>query len=117
MFTIKHIDPRGMEFAVECVSYAVEPVADCPGDVRIMGFDDNHMSANHVGFWYGRRTGRTLGVNEIHIMNRFGATVASHYFDDYTPSQTEVLGQTVAGSENTPLTARASVPYTNGVPA
>jgi hypothetical protein len=88
MFTIKHIAANGHEFAVEAVSYSVEPlpfenVEGTVGgfDIRIMGYDQPHMSGDSVGLWYGRKEcGPGLGNDAIYVMNSKGATIASHYF-------------------------------------
>lgn len=84
MFTIKHIAPNGHEFAMECASYAVEPLEPVNTSdeqrFRLLTFDTPYRQDEYSMMWAGCRSGRYPGAEELHVMNRFGATIASHYF-------------------------------------
>ena len=84
MFTIKHIDESGREFAMACASYSVEPLEPvrCSSEQRIAvkAYDTPYMQDEYSMLWVGERTSRRPDSSELHIMNRYGATVASHYF-------------------------------------
>lgn len=84
MFTIKYIASNGEEFAMECGSYFVEPLpaqtSNC-ADMRFTTYDAPWRGAEYSGLWAGKRCDRRPDADQIHVMNRFGATVASHYFE------------------------------------
>jgi hypothetical protein len=85
MFTVKHITGSGEEFAMECASYAIEPLDPLLSSneqrFRLLTFDTPYRQQEHTMIWTGRKCARYPDAEVIHIMNRFGATVASHYFE------------------------------------
>lgn len=87
MFTIKHIDGTGGEFAIEAESYSIEfERNEGKSDlIRFLAYDAPYREQNYKAFWVGvRETGgnpRSLDSQSIYVMNRYGATVASVHFE------------------------------------
>lgn len=81
MFTIKHVDALGNEFAIEAKSYEVQ--FDRPANlVRIMSYDTAYRDGNYTGLWVGSPRDHGLpDADTVYIMNRAGATIARHHFD------------------------------------
>jgi len=81
MFTVKHVKPNGDEFLMECVSFCAERI-DGTMDWRFMTFDKEYReSGAQTGLWVGSARGNGISHDTIYVMNRFGATVATHYFE------------------------------------
>ena len=80
MFTIKHVDSRGNEFAIEAKSYEVQ--FDHQADlVRIMTYDTAYRDGCYTGLWAGTPHDHAgPDTDTIYVMNRAGATVARHHF-------------------------------------
>lgn len=84
MFTVKHIDADGNEFAIECRSYEVTKGKD--GCTRIMTYDTPYRTPNeYTGLWAGKPVDFAPigGLWSIYIMNRFGSTVSTHHMIDF----------------------------------
>ena len=89
MFTIKHIDPNGNEFAIEAESYEVQWDRDCDL-VRVMTYDAKHRDGNYTGLWAGvpARSSNCAGIDDKHtvyVMNRYGSTISTVHFVDTPP--------------------------------
>lgn len=81
MFTVKHIDRDGSEFAIEAESYEIRHDRK-DGIVRILTYDNKHRDGNYTGFWVGVPCGMSLPENTIYIMNRTGSTIATAHFNE-----------------------------------
>jgi hypothetical protein len=83
MFTIKHIDENGNEFAIEATSYAItrERRANAPDFIRILTYDTPHQSNDYTGLWAGIPPQGGLASQTIFVMNRYGSTVTKIGFD------------------------------------
>ena len=80
MFTVKHIDNLGNEFAIEAASYEV--AFDHPANlVRIMTYDQPYRNGNYTGLWAGvPHDHRGPDTESVYVMNSKGATIAQHHF-------------------------------------
>lgn len=82
MFTIKHIDEVGNEFAMQAQSYTVrqeQVVAGGEPFMRFQSYDTPYADVNYTGLWTGIKN--PLGAQQIFVMNQHGATVAKINFD------------------------------------
>lgn len=80
MFTIKHVDPQGNEFAIEAESYEVhwDNQADL---VRVMTYDTKHRDGDYTGLWVGiPARGAGPDKHTVYVMNRYGSTVTAVHF-------------------------------------
>lgn len=96
MFTIKHVDPEGNEFAIEAESYEIQ--WDRENDlVRVMTYDLKYKDGNYTGLWVGvpPRGTPSLSVHRVFIMNRYGSTVSTIYYNDIPPDHFSGAGQVV----------------------
>jgi hypothetical protein len=86
MFTVKAINADGSEFAMECASYNIEPLEPLrtSGEKRFAfkTFDTPFAQDEYSMLWTGRRCANWPGANAIYVMNRFGSTVASVFYED-----------------------------------
>lgn len=102
MFTIKHITVNGNEFASEYGCYSVQVIGEticgsdpCPPKrVRVQGFVGSTPDGDAAMTWTGYSGKRRPDASELHVMNRFGATIASFYLSD-RPSPKR--GETIRG--------------------
>lgn len=80
MFTIKHVDLDGNEFAIEAESYEIQ--WDHQAEmVRLMSYDQKYRDANYTGLWAGRPArGNELSHDTVFVMNRYGSTITSLHF-------------------------------------
>ena len=89
MFTIKHVDPQGNEFAIEAESYSVQ--WDREADlVRVMSYNDKVRDAhNYADLWVGvpARPSNCNGLEKhtVYVMNRYGSTVSTTHYVDIPP--------------------------------
>lgn len=79
MFTVKHIKQDGTEFITECASFYVERAPDSM-EKRFFTYDTPYRTGNWSGLWVGGPEKDDLSNETIYVMNRFGATVATHRF-------------------------------------
>lgn len=99
MLTVKHIRADGTEFASEYGSYTAGPCQMSDGSRRweYMAYQTPYAQREYSTMWAGHPTSRRPGVEELHVMNRYGATIASYYFtlpDEATePSVDTSLGK------------------------
>ena len=84
MFTIKHIDQYGGEFAIEATSYSVvrEHVDGKKSLVRLLAYDTPYRTDDYIGLWVGVEAKDSLPTNSIFIMNRHGSTIAHVSYDE-----------------------------------
>ena len=78
MFTVKHVDSKGNEFAIEAKSFEVTTDG---GLFRLMTYDEPYRGGSYKGLWVGK--GHEIGLPEtdaIYVMNRFGSTIAKYHF-------------------------------------
>lgn len=84
MFTIKHIDKRGNEHLVQCHSFRTERRDD--GFMQYLAYGENPTPGDddYIATWCGddNRDRSDLSWHTLYVMNRFGATVATHSFRD-----------------------------------
>lgn len=81
MFTIKHIDKCGDERMVECHRFTKERRSD--GFAQFMALDLFPNPGEYIETWCGDDgPSNDLSCHTIYVMNRFGATVATHRFGD-----------------------------------
>ena len=80
MFTVKHVDHLGNEFAIEAASYEV--AFDHPANlVRIMTYDQAFRDGNYTGLWAGvPHDHRGPDTDSVYVMNGHGSTIAQHHF-------------------------------------
>lgn len=86
MFTVKHIDKSGNEALFACASFVKERRSD--GFSQYLALPEGPDARdNYVATWCGddgtgpNLTGELMR-HAIYVMNRDGATVAVHRFDD-----------------------------------
>lgn len=97
MFTVKHIDADGNEFALECRCYDVTRGAQ--GETRIMTYDTAYRDPNeYTGLWCGKRVDFAPigGLWTIYVMNRFGSTIATYHMVDFDWGQGETASANMA---------------------
>lgn len=84
MFTIKHIDASGNEFAIEAASYAVtrERNAGKPDFIRVTTYDTQYQGNDYTGLWAGVPAHGGPGSQCIFVMNQHGSTVSKVHFED-----------------------------------
>ena len=86
MFTIKHVDSRFNEFAIEAGSYSVELGSGDPRGpgyqpFRFMTYDNKYRDESYTGLWVGEHHDQRSPVTDtIYVMNRYGATVGVYHF-------------------------------------
>ena len=86
MFTIKHVDSRFNEFAIEAESYSVELGSGDPRGpgyqpFRLMTYDNKYRDNNYTGLWVGDHCDyRAPETDTIYVMNRYGSTIATYHF-------------------------------------
>jgi hypothetical protein len=81
MFTIKHVDSRFNEFAIEAQSYS-HTVGH--GQAVFSAYAGPHRDGECLGIWTGEPYDyKTPDSDAIYVMNRYGATVATYHF--YAP--------------------------------
>lgn len=86
MLTVKHIRPDGTEFASEYGSYTAGPHQRLTPAVggepswEFLAYQTPYAQMEYSTMWSGHQTSRGPGVEELHVMNRYGATIASYYF-------------------------------------
>lgn len=111
MFTIKHIDADGNEFAIEAASYEIkrERHDGKPVLLRLMTYDTLYRDGNYSGFWVGVATQGTPASQCIYVMNQHGATIATMTFDavpdDYWHERGDGMGGN--GDNNTRMAQAA----------
>lgn len=79
MFTVKHVKPDGSEFISECASFYIERVPQTM-DKRFLTYDTTYRTGDWSGLWVGSPEQGDLSDETIYVMNRFGATIATHRF-------------------------------------
>ena len=80
MFTVKHVKANGEEFIIECASFFADRVEGSMTH-RFRTFDTPHVTFDHTGLWIGESLNSNIVETEtIYVMNRYGATVATHRF-------------------------------------
>jgi hypothetical protein len=92
MFTIKHIDESGDEFAIEAASYSVkrERRAGMPDLIRVMTYDTQYQDQSYSGLWAGIPPQGGLNSQTIFVMNQHGATVSKICFEEIPQSYWEL---------------------------
>src|SRR5688572_4180843 len=81
MFTIKHVDLDGSEFLVECERFVTERRSD--GFLQYLAYGPVGTPPEaYIASWCGDDNvpRDRLGWHTLYVMNRFGATVATHRF-------------------------------------
>ena len=80
MFTIKHVDSLGNEFAIEAESYEVA-FEHQSNFVRIVTYDNKFRDGCYTGLWAGiPHDNGGPDVETIYVMNSRGSTIATHHF-------------------------------------
>jgi hypothetical protein len=79
MFTVKYVKPDGSEFISECASFYIERVKGAM-ERRFFTYDTPYRTGDWSGLWVGSPEKGDLSDETIYVMNRFGATVATHRF-------------------------------------
>lgn len=79
MFTVKHVKANGEEFIVECASFFADRVEGSMTH-RFRTFDTPYVSMDYTGLWLGEPMTDSIDCETIYVMNRYGATVATHKF-------------------------------------
>lgn len=80
MFTIKHVSDEGRETMIECHGFVRERLPD--GFYQYTAHHEGSPEKfDHVASWCGDEGGESLRTEAIYVMNRYGATVATHRFN------------------------------------